>query len=361
MTAAVLIVAAVTYLLTSARSSRIAEAPSAATPARDAASAKDSGATLSDDPLAAPQTSAPPEKRDHRTWMRELAEALVHRGDAHSLAAVALLMNANAADLSDPAERRDVFRGRVLDLLHRAATAAPADATLQSLALVFCRDPAYQIAGCDPQPYEEALTAIDPTNGWAVTGELRRANSARNPAQQAAAIARMARSPRIDTHRVEIETLFANAIQSVPVAPDDRAGQDAVVPARRLTTGAMNAAAVDALDAVATACERPSQGEARENCFTVARLLRNSSDPILADQGFTLARQLAPPGSATAAELATEKRREDWQIAAFLRMPRTPEQNARFVRERIPSAQLRREVLLENGVPLDPPPDWPSP
>ena len=293
--------------------------------------------------------------------MRELADALIHRGDAQSLAAAALLMNANAAELSDPTERRDVFRGRVLDLLHRAAKAAPADAAVQSLALVFCRDPAYQIAGCDPQPYEDALTTIDPANAWAATGELRRANDARNPTQQATAIARMARSSRIDTHRVEIEALFANAIQSVPVAPDDRAAQDALVPARRLTTGAMNAAPVDPLDAVTTACERPSQDDARDNCLAVARLLRNSSDPIIADQGFTLARQLAPPGSATAAELAREKRREDWQIAAFLRMPRTPEQNARFVRDRIPSAPLRREVLLENGVPLDPPADWPPP
>jgi hypothetical protein len=92
----------------------------------------------------------------------------------------------------------------------------------------------------------------------------------------------------------------------------------------------------------------------------VAGLLGRSHDPILADQGLTLTQHLAPPGSALAAELAKEKRRADWQTAAFLRTPRTPEQNARFVRDRIPSAELRREVLLENGVPLDPPADWRS-
>ena len=362
---AVLVIAAVTYLLT-VRSRRIPEAPSAATAAPNAASPKTASASVPND---APDTPGPDtpgtpaarEKRDHRTWMRELADALVHRADPHSLAAAALLMNANAPDLSEPTERRDVFRGRILGLLDRAAKAAPADVSIQSLALVFCRDPAYQIAGCNPQPYEEALTAIDPTNAWAATGDLRRANAARNPTQQAAAIARMARSARIDTHRVEIETLFANALQSVPIAPDDRSAQDSLNPSRRLTTSAVNAAPIDPLDAVGTACEHPSEGEARDNCRTVAGLLGRSPDPILADQGLTLARHLAPPGSALAAELAKEQRRVDWQTAAFLRTPRTPEQNARFVRDRMPSAELRREVLLENGVPLDPPADWRSP
>jgi hypothetical protein len=48
-----------------------------------------------------PRPSAQPAKRDHRTWMRDLADALIRRGDPRSLATAAPLMNANAAGLSE--------------------------------------------------------------------------------------------------------------------------------------------------------------------------------------------------------------------------------------------------------------------
>ena len=291
--------------------------------------------------------------------MHELTDAFIRRGDAHSLDAAALLMNAYAADFTDPTERRDAFRGRIFDLIQRAAKSAPTDVAVQSLAFVFCRES----DGCDPRPYEDALASNDPTNGWSAAGELRRANAAHDLQKQALAVAQMAGARRIDTHRAEIEALFENAIASVavasvPVAPADGADQDPIPSARRLTTTVMNASPLDPLDAVTTACDRP---QAAEGCRTVARLLRESTDPILATQGLELAIHLAPPGSREAAELVQARRRENWQTALFLRLPRTPEQNARFLRDRVPSAGLRREVLLGAGAPLDPPADFRSP
>ena len=352
---AALLVAVVTYLLTSAKppdTARTAHSqPVTATLAGGVS-------TPASEPREASAPASQATARDHRTWMRELADAFIRRGDPRSLGAAALLMNAYAAELSDPTEQRDAFRKRVVDLLHRAAEAAPNDVSVQSLALTFCRNAAFQAAGCDPQPYEEALAVLDPANAWSATGELMRASTAHDTARQAATLARIARAQRLDTHRIEIEALFAGALESVRVAPADRADADSVPPAQRLTTTALNAAPVDTLDGISSACNLPLSGNAHGTCVTVTQLLRDSADPILADEGLRLATRLALPNSKEEADLRLANRRYNWQMMLFLRLPRSPEQNVRFLRDRVPGADLRSEVLLQNGAPLEPPPDY---
>lgn len=355
--AAAVLVAVVTYLLMYAKPPATTAAahhePTAATPATNLDTPP--AAEPSKEPNSASSETSP---RDHRTWMRELADALIRRGDPRSLGAAALLMNAYAAELSDPTEQRDAFRKRVVDLLHRAAEAAPNDVSVQSVALTFCRNSAFQAAGCDPQPYEEALATLDPPNAWAATGDLAHANTARDAARQAAALARIARAQRLDTHRIEIEALFASALESVRVAPADRADADSVPPAQRLTTTAVNAAPVDALDGISAACTLPLPENARGPCVRATQLMRDSTDPILADEGLRLATRLAVPNSKEEADLRQANRRYNWQMMLFLRLPRSPEQNVRFLRDRVPSNDLREEVLLQNGAPIEPPPDY---
>jgi hypothetical protein len=313
---------------------------------------------------AAVRTNAPGAAvvaRDSHEWVHAIVDSLTERGDPQSLSAAALLMGANALDFmnpTDPTDSREAFNRRHLDLIRRAAAAAPNDAAIQSLALNACRG----VKDCDAALYENTLAAIDAANAWTATPGLRRAVAEGEATKQAEILEGMARAPRFDSYRARIEALVRNALESVDVLPSPDAHWDATPPKQRLLAQTMNMSpANDGFGEVFKAC-RPSAPESvQQNCRTVAKLMWNSDDDWVARSGLELARTFARPGSAEAAQLAEAQRTYDWQTYQAIRLPRSPTQNARFVGSRLGDPQLRREVLLENGVPLKPPADWVSP
>jgi hypothetical protein len=342
-----------------------AHAPSVASKSLAASDARGEKVTEPSQPLdAAVRPNAPgvgAVPRDSREWIHAIVDSLTERGDPQSLSAAALLMGANALDFTnptDPTDSREAFNRHYLDLIRRAATAAPNDAAIQSIALNACRG----VKDCDATLYENTLAAIDATNAWTATPGLRRAVAEGDTPKQAEILERMARDQRFDSYRAGMEAVVRNALESVDIPPSPDTQWDATPPKQRLLAQTMNMSpANDGFGEIFKVCGLSTPESVRQNCRTIAKLMWNSDDDWVTRGGLELARTFARPGSEEAAQLAEAQRRYDWQTYQAIRLPRSPAQNARFVGSRLGDPQLRREVLLENGVPLDPPADWVSP
>jgi hypothetical protein len=64
-----------------------------------------------------------------------------------------------------------------------------------------------------------------------------------------------------------------------------------------------------------------------------------------------------PPSTADQGMIASAQRRRQWQMHHLVRLRRSADQNRRWLQDR-GSTEVAEELLLENGIPLDPPPDW---
>ena len=310
-------------------------------------------------PTVAATTRSTP--RDSHEWTRLIVDTLIARGDPQSLSAAAILMGANALDFTDPTDptnnRTDVDRRRA-SLALKAASGAPNDAAIQALALMSC----LRAEHCDPTAYETRLPTIDAANAWTSAPALQRAVEAGDKEKQAEILRGMASGQRFDNYRARLEALVSDALQSldVPFPPD--AHWDATPPMQRLLAQTMNVTNLnDGYGDLFKACGRSAPEEVPGDCRRVAKLMLDSDDDAVARDGLELASAFARPGSADAAQIAEARRRYDWQVFQTILLPRSPEQNARFLKERLGSSQLRRELLQEHGVPLEPPPDWVSP
>ncbi len=244
------------------------------------------------------------------------------------------------------------------ELTARAAAASPNDPAIQLLALKACR----VVYDCDGSRYETSLAAIDSANAWTRSPALRKAVSAGDSAKQAEVLAQMAQAQRFDSYLARMEALLNGALQSlnVPAPPD--ADWDGTQPTARLVAQTLNVASSgENFGAISRACKPSSHESVIQSCRAIARLMLSSDEDMVVRSGLELATTLYPAGSAEAAEIAAIQRRYDWQMYQVIRLPRSPEQNARFVKGRLGDGELRRELLQENGIPLDPPKDWVNP
>ena len=300
------------------------------------------------------------ETGEQRRWVRDIVDWLVARGDAASLAAAALTMRANAAHFMEDSASRGAYRERYLALARKAAQSAPDDVRIQMLTVALCQDLAAQSVACDPAPFEAALRAAAPTNAVSWLGVARQAAAQRDGATQSIAIASMANSERLDFYRDDIEALVAQAVGSAVVTAP-RTGQEAIRPVDRLVMSAMAELPLPTFKPVVDVCWSPASEGLAEECRGVARHLRNEKSELLLGLALDLGRRLAPAGSPEADEIAQIQRRRAWQLYHALRVPRTPEQNLRLIKTRVPDVALRQELLTQNGIPLDPPGDWSPP
>ena len=319
---------------------------------------------LAQPPASNERTNVAPTRatpRDSREWTRLLVDTLVARGDAQSLSAAAILMGANALDFidaTDPTNNRVDFDRRRAALVLQAAKAAPNDAAIQALALSSCT----ALENCDPATFENRLAAIDAANGWTAIPALRRALAAADPEKQAAILQEMARTQHFDNYRARMETIVSDALRTLDIPSPPDAHWDDTPPMQRLLAQTMNVSVPgDGYADLFKACGRPAPEAVLQDCRTVAKLMFESDDDSVARDGLELARAFARPGSAEAATFDEAQRKYDWQVYQAILLPRSPEQNARFVKDRLGDAQLRRELLQEHGVPLEPPANWVSP
>ncbi len=191
---------------------------------------------------------------------------------------------------------------------------------------------------------------------------MRKAVAAGDTAKQSEVLARMARAQRFDRYLARMESLLNGALQSldVPATPD--ADWDGTQPTSRLVAQTLNmSGSGEGFSEVSQACKAPASDSVTQDCRAIAKLMLNSDEDRIVRSGLELATTLYRAGSPEAAQIAHLQRRYDWQMYQAIRLRRSPEQDARFVKGRLGDAELRRQLLEENGIALEPPADWVNP
>ena len=289
--------------------------------------------------------------QDHDEWLREIVKRLIARNDGRSSATAAAVMHAYAPLFKDPSELRADFRRRIFDLLDRAATQAPADPPVLILAHAYCL--ASSDIDCDTTKFDHALQASDSGNAFAWLGALARAKASQNRAQQEEVVRAMANASRVDTHYLDIESMLTGVIESVRVPIPESALQEDVRATQTVAATALRFMPKLTLAPIGSVCNQPIADDLLANCQRVVELARDEEGK-LPGVALAIAQQLSRPGALEAQSLAETQRRRNWQFSRALSLPRTAEQTQRIAGGDYNAAV---EVLIANGVPLDPPSD----
>ena len=223
--------------------------------------------------LALPASAETREAKSARRT-EEIIAALTHMTDADSLAAAGLLSVGN-------------HRDQTLSLIGRASAAAPERADLAWLEVQVCNE----IAPCNPEPIEQHLRDLDPSNGAGWLGPLARASVANNePARDALLIA-LSRSDRVDFY---FTTLVAQLSRAVV-----HTGKISAEIAEVWVIGFLAREAIPAYQHVSNACkgERLQNIEVIETCRGVARTLQNGDTYLTEMIGVAIAKRVWPENS----------------------------------------------------------------
>jgi hypothetical protein len=195
--------------------------------------------------------------------------ALLAAGDVDSLEAAALLTP----------KRSD----EQLQLVLRAAAAAPDRPDLAWLALAVC----IQVESCDVAPPEARLRALDPGEGSAWMGTL--ARTAAGTPQFAAAFAGAAGSERVDIYWSPLIVHVAQALMRTRTMEDG----EAVV----LAIGLGAAQAIPPFRQLVRPCKDVSQPENLGTCRRLSAALRHGDSFLVESLGLSIARRLWPASS----------------------------------------------------------------
>jgi hypothetical protein len=179
-------------------------------------------------------------------------------------------------------------------LLARAETAAPARADLVWLHLQVCQEQ----PSCEPQPEEQKLRMLDPTNGAGWLGELGRAVKAKDDGATAAALTAIAHTERVDIY-------WTTLIGHLSLAAA-RTGTLSPAEAMITVTGIVAAVGIPAYAPVSNSCkgDRLQRDGILEACRGVAHAFENGDTVITEMVGVGIAKRLWPEGSV------------EWQAAA---------------------------------------------
>jgi hypothetical protein len=293
-------------------------------------------------------------QQHHADWVRSITAWLIERGDAESLTTAALLMQANMTAFTDSSEKRTAYRTRLLTLFDRAATQAPTNAVIQMLAFSFCSDLMSQGAGCDPSKYDTALRLADPNNSLSWLGALAKATEQGDHSSQANVIATMVGTQRFDDYRHEREAMLSAALNRAAVAPPKSQTADSQL-TDELITGAMRASPFINLTPLFETCAPQASNAIAVQCLKIARMIHDNDNWFYKDTASELLARVGIRNSADAQQLHDAQRRQAWQRQASLGLRQTPEQIRRL---RLGDGRVFADLLLENGIPLDPSAEW---
>jgi len=279
---------------------------------------------------------------------RDLQHALLmleHRSDADSLAAAALLSRLQAGP------------GPAVVLLARASAAAPERPDLVWLEIQAC----LQAPGCDPDPQEQRLRALDPSNGAGWLNAVARASASNDPAAITAALAGLTRAQRVDTYWTTLISHLTSALAAtgdVPVA-------DALVN----IVGALATGSIPPYKPILDQCLGPRLGdpERLEQCQRVAAALEQGDTYITTMIGARLAQRVWPADSAQWQAAAQARHVYEYRSGLWTHSEEGLLRDPQWVRKFLAlCAQNRREQdvysseLVDEGKSPDPPPGWTS-
>ena len=275
--------------------------------------------------------------------LRRAILVLEQKTDADSLAAAALL---------SPLQGGPAL---ALSLLARATAAAPDRADLVWLEIEICR----QAPGCDPDPREQRLRALDPSNGAGWLYAIAHAAASKDEAASRAALADLAQTPRVDIYWTSLVAHLTGALADAGGVPLTDALLDVV--------GFLSPESIPAYKTTSDLCfgQRLGDAERLAQCQRVASAFQQGDAYITAMMG--AAKRVWPADSPQ--WQAAEQSRRDFAYRAELfahseqRLMRDPQ----WVRKYLAlCAQNRREQdvyrieLVDEGVSPDPPPGWKS-
>lgn len=268
--------------------------------------------------------------------------ALLAAGDADSLEAAALLTPAKLS-----AER--------LQLVSRAAAAAPARPDLAWLALALC----IQVEACNVAPLEARLRAMDPGNGAAWMGTL--ARSAPGTAQANASLAGVAGSERFDIYWNLLIVHTADALRRTKTMED----RESVV----LALGVGAVLAIPAFQPLGRACRdvAVTKPEDLSVCRRLSAALRHGDTFIVEALGSSIAQHLWPASSEEYRQAADEKRVLNYRLRKQGEgIPAlASDEGASRYRELLATHRTEQEAavaeLVARGIAPSPPADWTEP
>jgi hypothetical protein len=318
---------------------------------------------------AAALAAAPPPASPARysAWRADAAQALIGKGDAHSLAAAAVLTfaAAQAKGAGDPAPGRSA-----VDLAARASELDPRDPGIAWLRLELCA----ATPGCDIRDAAMTLRWIDADNGAVWLPTLAAAQRDRDMVEIDRVLQDMARGSRFDFYWNRTVVLLFDTLRR---ARGELPGRYLPSDLARLSEAMLLAGAeiIPPISPLAAACRESGAGiergetvsgaaERRESCLRLARLMQRADTIGAQMAGFNLEKRLASPESREAHALAERRRILEWRLTAARQSdtPTLPWLGNALARGRIAAmrAAPREEdadiaLLRTRKLPLEPP------
>jgi hypothetical protein len=276
--------------------------------------------------------------------VQRIEQLLIAAGDADSLEAAAML---SIGPTVNPAQR--------LTLMARAVSEAPDRPDLVWLNLRLCT----QVGGCDPEPLEGKLRALDPDNGAAWFDSMDLAGKLNNVVAVRKDLAAIATSRRFDLYWNATIVHVTNAILKTHTMD---------LPTALVTTiGMASAIAVPAYQTIVNACKGdPLQDlDLLSTCRQVSTVMRAGDTYLTEMIGVAIAKRTWPEGSPEYVDAVSAKRVAHYRMDADGKLSLHLFFYSEYAAKRL---QLMMEKKTEQEVTLaeissaklnpDPPSDW---
>ena len=304
-------------------------------------------------------------KREMRRAQREAVRGLMDSQRPRDLLLAALLYPLTLTDGVEVATL-DQADAETVRLLARAAQQAPDD-PLIAWAQAHC-PPAQIAAGCDRDGGRERLVRLDPENGYVRLLWLSDLGPSEVELLGGALLGEAAQARRFDTYLNAVGQLFLDFFDSIewPATPQP------AMTAEALAVGYVAAIATPAYEALSRIClpgrTPPQDAALRRDCVAVFERIAAWDGASMADAQIAVSHLLRlSEGGPGENRWREELRRLRWLQEQSLPIMAGPGFMAgpgavhirRWFRDGEVTAM--RELLRENGVAADPPPDWQPP
>ena len=218
---------------------------------------------------------------------QRIEKSLIAAGDADSLAAAAMFSYGPTAT---PVQR--------LMLMGRAVSEAPDRPDLVWLNLRLCSE----VEGCDPEPLEVQLRALDPDNGAAWFDSIGRAGRRHDEVVVRKGLSAIATSRRFDMYWNATIVHTTNAILRTHTMD---------LPSALVTTiGVASAIAVPAYRTILDACkgDRLQDADVLDTCRQVSTVMRGGDTYLTEMVGIAIAKRAWPEGSPSYVDALSARR-----------------------------------------------------
>jgi hypothetical protein len=248
--------------------------------------------------LALPASAETQEAKSARRT-EEIISALKQRTDPDSLAAAGIMSMGKHSDQS-------------LGLLARAIAAAPARPDLVWAQALRCA----QLPPCNPEPIEQRLRELDPTNGAGWWGALARAGAAHDTEATDAVLAAISHSDRLDIYWTTLVAHLGTAVADTK--------KMSMAESEVAIIGYIAAQAIPAYLYISSSCkgDRLQQAEVTEVCRGVARSLQRGDTYITEMIGVAIAKRVWPEDSPEWKAAAEERRVYEYRSSFYSKMTR---------------------------------------